>query len=190
MAYNPLATGTTAVVTTLRNQPSAWGYTTDLDPREDGEYTTPGLAAVAWDVSVGNGRGSSKLTISGADSSDAAEVLAAFDPHAPDTAEADVSVAEAIRRTIAVEGDAPEEGKADERNVTFRTSLKRNARTVRIPIGEWGDFQALSAEVDGAMDRMVNYFREQRAAVEADADKRLAEGKAPKGKPGRKPKAK
>lgn len=167
MGFNPMARVVGFVVAMVGR--GTWKY----DPKADGGGAVEaGRAAVRWETSTGTGRGSSRLTIPGDQASDIADALAAFDPAAveEEATFVDLPVADCIRRTIAVEEPETEGG---ERIVTFRTSIAKNARTIRVPASEWNGFVNMASDIAGFVDEGVESYRtavaeaEKRAAVKA-----------------------
>jgi hypothetical protein len=115
-----------------------------------------GRKAVRWEVSVGQGRGATRLGLNGDQIGDVIASLRSFDASADPEA---MSPAEVVARTIAVEGDA----------VTFRVTNAKNARTVSIPRGEFQAFIAHLEQVDGWVDGAVAHYRNVAAEVKAEA---------------------
>jgi hypothetical protein len=105
-----------------------------------------GRSALKYEVSVGIGRGATRLALGGEEVSDFLSAIRGFNPAV--SAEA-MTPAEVVRRTIQVEGD----------EVTFRVSNAKNARQVSVPVKEWSAFVAHMGEVDGWLDGAVAHFR-------------------------------
>lgn len=105
-----------------------------------------GRSALRYEVSVGIGRGATRLALGGEEVSGFLAAIRDFNPSA--NAEA-MTPAEVVRRTIAVEGE----------EVTFRVSNAKNARQVSVPIQEWQAFVQHMGEVDGWLDAAVAHFR-------------------------------
>jgi hypothetical protein len=191
MGFNPMQSVVGFVVAMVGR--GTWKY----DPKEDlGGPVEAGRAAVRWETSTGTGRGSSKLVIPGDQAADIAEALAAFDPEAveEEASFVDLPVADCIRRTIGVE-----ETESGTRVVTFRTSVAKNARTIRVPASEWSGFVGVARDISGFVDDGVESYRtavaesEKRAAAKAAKNPPAPEGAAPVDPPaakkrGRKPK--
>jgi hypothetical protein len=115
-----------------------------------------GRKAVRWEVSVGQGRGATRLGLNGDQIRPVIEALRAFDTSADPEA---MSPAEVVRRTIGVEGDS----------VTFRVTNAKNARTASIPRVEFQAFIAHLEQVDGWVDGAVTHYRSIAAEVKAEA---------------------
>ena len=109
-------------------QSHTFNYSAANDPRQDGEYTTDGAEAILYGVSVGTGRGSAKLELTGDQFPSVADALEAF---SPDADLSGLSPAECVERTISRDKDG---------NTTFKLSLAKNSRTIKIPAGEWDNF--------------------------------------------------
>ncbi len=112
---------------------NVWGIRPDLDPRIDGEYTTDGTEALIFELSVGQGRGSSKLEVEGADFEGVVESLSDFDPDAE--LSEDMKPSEVIKRTIRLSPD----GSA----VQFKISNAKHSRSVTVPRESWTEFVEL-----------------------------------------------
>jgi hypothetical protein len=167
LGFNPVA----AAVSFIKGlQTSAsWLYARKADPQgpltdEDGRltmttgYQTDGSASIHYAVSVGNGRGSSKVELTGDQLAPVADALAAWDP------EADLSgltPAECIERTISVDKDGV---------TSFRLSLAKNSRSTRIPAGEWAGYVALMRANADSVPAAVAYYRDQAETAEAAAN--------------------
>ena len=151
---------------------------TDFPVLTVGEYLTDGLGAVRLQCSLGNGRGSTKIDIAASTVGDLATFLDSW-------AEEDLSnlsPAECAARTIAYEyadlpEDAPEGTIPDREAVTFKVSLRPNARTCRVPLDEFSDFiawlQAISVKVAGA----PAHYRAEVLRIEEE-DRKRAQKKA------------
>jgi hypothetical protein len=189
MGFNPMQRVVGFVVAMVGR--GEWRY----DPKADGGGPVEaGRAAVSWETSTGVGRGSSRLMIPGDQAADIAAALGDFDPDAvvEEATFQDLPVAECIRRTITVE-----ETEAGARVVTFRTSVAKNARTIRVPAAEWAGFVNMASDISGFVDEGVETYRatvaeaEKRAAAKAAKNPPAPEGAAVETAPkkrGRKPK--
>jgi hypothetical protein len=105
-----------------------------------------GRKGVTFAVSVGDGRGSTRMNLTGDQISPVVAMLRSFDL---DRNAEEASPAEVIARTIVREGDV----------VQFRVSAKPNARTVSIPVKEWGAFLEYMGNVDQWTEGAVNHYR-------------------------------
>jgi hypothetical protein len=107
--------------------------------------------------------GPKSLDITSDDIGQFAGVLADFDPKVS----AGLSLIETVEKTL-------EQG---EEFVTFRTSMAKGARTVKIPVGEWPDFvRWWGAAAETAPDLIIQY-RKMLAETEAKAEAVKAEKK-------------
>jgi len=135
------------------------GQSFDLvDGKPDGLKEGDGTAAIQYSVSVGSGRGSAKVDLNGSQVPGVVEALKGFDP------EADLSgltPAECIGRTISRNSDG---------STTFKLSLAKNSRSVKIPKDEWDNFLAYMAEVQGTIPQAVEHYRNVVAQLEKEAN--------------------
>jgi hypothetical protein len=115
------------------------------------------LAAVHYSASIGNGRGSTRLDLTGDQIAPVLEALRAWDPAEDLSA---LSPAECVRRTIAAEGD----------DVTFKLSLASNSRKVKIPAPEWPAFVDFIESVGGWSESALAHYASELAKVEASAE--------------------
>jgi hypothetical protein len=141
--------------------PTEDSVTTD-DPRDkNGKYTTDGLSSVGTRVSMskegaGKGRGSCVVDLNGEQIREASDALSAWDPEAEPE---EVSIAEAINRTIKTEKDG---------TITFALSLAKNTRRVQIPAAEWDNYLGYMKACADSVPQAVEHFRGLVAKVEAE----------------------
>lgn len=124
----------TSFLGSLRDQ-DVWGLRPALDPVENGLYTTTGIGAMVFDLSVGAGKGSSKILIEATDFIEVTAYLKAFDPD-QELGEVELSPLECVKRTL----------EATDTEVSFKVSLAKHSRKVTIPRAQWAGFVALSEE--------------------------------------------
>ncbi len=134
------------------------------DPVKDGVPETEGLLALWTDLSIGTGRGSTKVQISAGDLREIAPILTAYNPDAPQGSAR--SVAEIVKATL---------GRDDE-FYSFKVSDEKNSRTVKVPIDAWPAFVAFISEMNADIPTQVEKFR----AMIAEMNK--AEREANRGK--------
>jgi hypothetical protein len=113
---------------------------------------TPDSIAVSF--SVGTGRGSAKVEVDSTDLSTVREYLAGWEPE--DTSA--LSPLECIQRTIERDSDG---------NVTFKTSLAKNSRSVKIPADSWADFLGYLEALEGHVPAAIERYK----AIQAEANK-------------------
>lgn len=126
--------GTLSFIASLAEQ-DVWGLRPELDTTTDGKYDHNGVDAMLFELSIGQGKGSTKVQIDGSEFCDVASLLGSFDPDAEESDE-ELSALECIRRTL----------KRDGENVTFKVSLAKHSRSVSVPVGTWPDFVKLFAD--------------------------------------------
>lgn len=112
------------------------------------------LSAVNFSVSVGNGRGSTRLDLTGDHVGPVRAALRAWDP-AEDLSE--LPPEECVRRTISSDGE----------EVTFKLSLAKNSRNVRIPVDEWPAFLDFMDSVGEWTSAALEHFRANLADAES-----------------------
>lgn len=170
-------------------------YDTELDPTtEDGGYEfepdeTEAHGALSILLSIGDGgRGSAKMNVTGSEISEVADVLRNWDPE--DENPEKLSAAQIVQRTLSLDDD-DEFGKVSEGKgvVTFRTSLAKHTRTIRVPRVEFGNFIGMIDETFGPLTlaSAVTHYRTEvaklneaeRKRAEAAAKKAAANGTAP-----------
>lgn len=140
---------------------------------------------VAVKVSVGKGQGSSKLVIADKDAVDLVEAMEGWDPS--NTDHETFTPAQVFLRTA----NRDEEG-----NVSFKTSLQPNSRTITVPAGEWNGFVGFISDAAGRIGDARSHYRsviaQQEASVAEAAAKAAAAGTEvkPPARRGRPPKVK
>ena len=156
----------------------------EFDPKLDpGESIANGRAAVSIELSVGDGgKGSAKFRSPGDEICDALSFLNEWDPTAPVAVES-LTVEEIIKRTITAEDDDDYGKWSDEGGlggvVTFRTSLEKHSRTIKVPRRYWREFVAnLSDTFDlDTVDAAVVHYREEVRKLEESARKAAEKAK-------------
>jgi hypothetical protein len=150
MSYNPFGVNapSTSIVQSLIGQTASAFSMTDADALNAGN----GRKGVQFAVSVGDGRGSTRMNLTGDQIPGVVATLRSFDI---DRNAEEASPAEVIARTIVREGDV----------VQFRVSAKPNARTVSIPMKEWGAFLEYMGNVDQWTEGAVAHYRQTVAAL-------------------------
>ena len=113
---------------------------------DDGSFMTDGTAAVRFEASIGEGRGSAKVNIGAADLVEISEYLKSWDPNADVESGRPIDV---VKSTIAAEGDY----------ITFKVSNAKNSRSIKVPVGEWPAFKRLLSETAEAVPKIVEAFR-------------------------------
>jgi len=116
------------------------------------------LKAVHFSVSVGNGRGSTRLELTGDHVAPVREALRGW---SPDEDLSELPPAECIRRTIARETDD------DTEIVSFKLSLAPNSRKCKIPTSEWSGFLDYMDRVQDWSESALAYYQSQLAEVDA-----------------------
>jgi hypothetical protein len=136
------------------------GPLTDEDGTETEEtgYQTDGSASIHYAVSVGKGRGSAKVELTGNQLESVADALEAYDPEADHSG---LDPAECIARTIDRDSDGV---------TSFKLSLAPNSRAVKIPAGEWDNFCGLMRANAGTVDAAVAHYRNVTEQAEAAAN--------------------
>lgn len=115
------------------------------------------LSAVHFTASVGNGRGSTRLDLTGDQIAPVSGALRGWDLSEDP---ASLPPAECVRRTIAREsGD-------DGDVVSFKLSLAKNSRSVRIPVGEWTAFLDFMESVGQWSEAALAHYQAELAKVE------------------------
>lgn len=104
------------------------------------------------------GIGPASLDIADPDLGMLALVAAAFDPEAP---LAQVDLVTAFQKTVSVEDGY----------VTFRPSLAKGARAVKILVGQWADFVRFLSVANDSIGEALVAYREQAKALNAEARK-------------------
>ncbi len=150
MSYNPFGVNapSTSIVQSLIGQTSSAFSMTDADALSSGN----GRRGVTFAVSVGDGRGSTRMNLTGDVIPGVLATLRSFDI---DRNPEDATPAEVIARTIIRSDDT----------VQFRVSAKPNARTVTIPVKEWGAFLEYMGNVDQWTEGAVAHYRQTVAAL-------------------------
>ncbi len=118
-----------------------------LDPVENGEYTTDGSLALTTDLSIGQGRGSTKVQITASDLREVQGFLKSYDPDAP---QGHRSVLDIVKATIT----------KDDEFYRFKVSDAPNSRTVSVPVGAWDGFVEFLGEMTEDIPNKVAEFRE------------------------------
>lgn len=143
-SYNPFGSNSvsTSIVSNLIAQtPSAFSMG-DAAALAAGD----GKAGVRFDVSVGIGKGATKVSLGGNDVSGVLSALRGFDPNADLSS---LTPGEVVARTIKVEGE----------EISFRVTLAKNARTVNVPVKEWASFLEYMGNVAEWTEGAVDHFR-------------------------------
>lgn len=125
LGFNPIAPSLTFVQTLQRSH--SFEFTPSLD---DG---TPegGAKAVSYSVSIGQGRGSAKVELTGDQFSDVAQTLRDWDPETTNGNVGSLSPADAVRHSISRDEDG---------TTSFKLSLEKNSRSVRVPADGWAAY--------------------------------------------------
>ncbi len=137
-----------------------------------GSYLHNGENAIecSWSAGTG-GKGNAKIELR---ASQLASVAAAFADFDPDAEIREVSPAEAIRATIRTETEGEDATKV----VAFKVSLAKNAREIRVPLGEFADvrayFSGLASKVPDVVTQYRTMVAEAEAAERAEAAKAAA----------------
>lgn len=150
--YNPFGVNTvSSIVDGLMKQTSQAFSMDDRASLDAGN----GRKGVRFQVSVGDGRGATRVNLTGDQIGGVVEALSAFrlDAGEPDN----LPPGEVVKRTI----------KVDKGEVTFRLTLAKNAREVSIPVNEWASFLDYMSRVDQWTEGAVAHFRSVVEASEA-----------------------
>lgn len=123
-----------------------------------------GLEAIEVKLSVGNGKGSSRLDLVATDLRSVNELLCEFDPEVDKLS--DLTPAECVSRTI-----QREEVKDSEDIVSFKISLAKNSRSIKVPVSEWAAFVEFMGNLEEWSHGAVAAFRTHVANIEAEANK-------------------
>jgi len=154
MSFNPLNV-VASFIASLQSGQRFELYDGDVAPLK-GE--TP-ETAIRYSVSVGQGRGSSKVDLNGGDVPGVVAALYNFDPE-EDLSH--LSPVECIGRTIV---------RAKDGSTTFKLSLAKNARSVKVPAGEWNNFLEYMDTVQESIPLAVAHYQGLVAAAEESANK-------------------
>ena len=153
LGFNPIAAAL-SFVQDLQSK-AQWLYQRKADTRTDDGYDGDGSASIHYQVSIGTGRGSAKVELTGDQLPSVADALEAFD------ADADLSglsPEECIARTISRDSDGV---------TTFKLSLAKNSRAVKIPAGEWDNFCTLMRANANSVEAAVAHYRNLSESAEA-----------------------
>ena len=143
MSYNPFGNNNNgSIVSSLVGQTGHAFSTVEGADVHAGD----GLSAIRFAVSVGDGRGATRVDLTGDHVDGVLDALSSF---RLDQRQEDMSPGEVIARTIRVEGDT----------VQFLVSGKKNARTVTIPVKEWDAFIQYMEGVSQWTRGAVNHYR-------------------------------
>jgi hypothetical protein len=144
VSYNPFGSNSVSqsIVSNLIQQtPSAFSMG-ERGLLESGD----GRGGVRFDVSVGLGKGATKVSLGGNEVGGVLAALRGFDPNADVSS---LTPGEIVARTIKIEGD----------DVTFKITLAKNARTVNVPVKEWPSFLEYMGNVSEWTSAAVDHFR-------------------------------
>jgi hypothetical protein len=107
--------------------------------------------------SVGSGRGSAKVELTAESLPTVREYLADWEPEDLSA----LSPLECIQRTI---------NRDDDGNVTFKTSLAKNSRSVKIPAASWDDFLGYLTDLEGHVEGAVEHYKSIQASANDPAE--------------------
>jgi hypothetical protein len=127
-----------------------------------GDYLTNGRDAFRFETSIGNGKGSTVLSLGARDLAGISDAL-----RAPLVDLDRLSPVECIRRTIARNPGADGEGPS----ITFKVSLAKHSRTVVVPESSWPEFLSYVSTLADRSGDAIAHFRELTRRSEAAATK-------------------
>lgn len=105
---------------------------------------------VSFAVSVGIGRGATRLVLPVESVGNVSETIRWFNP---DLSLEDYSPSAVIHRTIQVSGEG------EDKCVTFQFSYKPHSRIVQVPVKEWPAFVAFMGDVKGWSEEAVAHYK-------------------------------
>jgi hypothetical protein len=107
---------------------------------------------ISFAVSVGIGRGATRLILPVEEVADVNAVIRAFNPS---VAAEDYSPADVVARTLRVQ-PAEDGGEA---HVTFQFSYKPHSRIVQVPVREWNAFVSFMGDVQGWSEEAIAHYK-------------------------------
>lgn len=122
---------------------ATWGFDPNLD------YGS-GWEAISFEVSIRDrtpdGKKGAKVSLSGMDLADVTATLKEYDP---DFNPENLKPAEIILKTIECDGEV----------ISFKTSLEKHSRTVKVLRSEWSEFIEYLSACTGSLDLAVDHYR-------------------------------